>query len=370
MIVKFLIACLAAMFVVSAAAPQDVATDVVSNGFVVESGSDATDAVVGRAVSDARAAGSLFYVVVLAEEPGAGATTFADGILDLVPRSDGTVLVVAPDTVGWASDSDIWSTSQLDDALDASLEGGSSDEVVSIFVAELVDVPPGAGGVSGWLIAAIVLIVGVAVLVLIVRSSRKSRETRQRSMADLRSKAQAQIDDIANDILDLEDEVAESGNAEARQHFDAATDVYASAAERLTDAKDAIAIVSVSEELDRGIWHLDCAEAILDGNPLPPEPVPPAPVPPVPASPPGTAPPIPGSGSAVPTLPEYQRRTTRRSGFGADDMLRTVIAMQAMRGLGGFGGRSVGSSRSHSGGGARRTSSPKGRSRGGGRRRG
>ena len=43
---------------------------------------------VGRAVSDARAFGSLFYAVVLVDEPSAGATTFADGVLDDVPAID------------------------------------------------------------------------------------------------------------------------------------------------------------------------------------------------------------------------------------------------------------------------------------------
>jgi Family of unknown function (DUF6676) len=368
--VKPLIAIASLLFVVGAAAPGEVAPAVAQNGYVIETGADATDAVVGRAVSDARSAGSLFYVVVLADEPPSGATTFADGVLDRVPRSEGTVLVVAPETVGWASDNDAtWTSDELDAALEASLDGATSDDVVAIFVSELMQ-PSSGGGVSGWILLAIVLLVGAGIIVLVVRGSRRRTATRARTLADLRSKAQAQIDDIANDILDLEDEVEESSDGEVRRHFDEATDIYTTASERLGSAADAQAIVAIGTELDTAIWHLDCAEAILDGKPVPPEPAPPHRTPPAPspASPGG---PPSGPGSAVPPLPDYQRRSTRRSGFGADDMLKTVLAMQALRTLGGGSRRTGwGGGGSRSGGGSRGGGSSAGRSRGGGRRRG
>ena len=132
-VVKYLAVGLAIVFSV-AATPAEVAPVAEAQGFFVEPGADATDEGVGRAVSDARSAGSLFYAVVLADEPAAGATTFADGVLDELPRTEGTVLVVAPETVGWASNNDIWTTDELNDALDASLDGGSSEDVVVVFV--------------------------------------------------------------------------------------------------------------------------------------------------------------------------------------------------------------------------------------------
>ena len=87
---------LAAVFAAGAAAPGDVAPVVTDDGFFIEAGSDATPAVVSRAVSDGRSAGGLLYVVVLVDEPSGGATTYADAVLDDVPRQEGTVLVVAP----------------------------------------------------------------------------------------------------------------------------------------------------------------------------------------------------------------------------------------------------------------------------------
>ncbi len=360
---------------VGAAAPSDVVPDLVASGYVIEDGADATDAVVGRAVSDARSFGSLFYAVVLVDEPSAGATTFADGVLDEVPRSEGTVLVVAPETVGWSSNADnIWSTEELNRALDASLDGSTSDDVVSIFVDALV-----SGGGSGegsassgnglWILLLIVGAIVALIAFAVWRGSRNRRKARERAVADLKRTAHAQIDAIANDILDDEAEVADSTNAEVKQHFDAAGVIYRDAADRVARATTIQDMAGIASDLETAIWHLDCTEALLDGTEPPPRPEPPKASPPATTSGPTSAP----AGSPVsglPPLPTYERRPTRRSGPGADDMLKAVLAMQAMRGLsGGFGGGSAGR-RSSGGGSAPRSPSSSGRTRGGGRRRG
>ena len=111
-------------------------------------------------------------MVVLAEEPASGATFYADAILDRLPGQDGTVLVVAPETVGWASNDDVWTPDELNDALDASLGGSTSDDVVTIFVSELIE-PSASGGSAGlWLLA--IAVVVVAVIGFVVWRSRRS----------------------------------------------------------------------------------------------------------------------------------------------------------------------------------------------------
>ena len=367
--ILLLTACSAALVLaVGAAAPQDVVSDLVARGYAIESGADATDAVVGRAVSDARSFGSLFYAVVLADEPAAGATTFADGVLDRVPRSEGTVLVVAPETVGWSSNADIWSTDELNRALDASLDGSTSNDVVTIFVEGLV--APSSGGGGLWIFLLVIVVIVAVVAFLVWRGSRNRRRTRERAVADLKVAAQTQIDAIANDILDDEAEVAESSDEEVKQHFDAAGVIYRDAADRVASATTAQEMVGIASDLDIAIWHLDCTEALLDGKEPPPRPEPPTARPT--AAPSTTARADAPASSGLPSLPTYDRRPTRRSGFGADDVLKTVLAVQAMRSIGG-GFRGGGSSRSRgraSGSSTRRSSSSSGRSRGGGRRRG
>jgi hypothetical protein len=230
--------------------------------------------------------------------------------------------------------------------------------VVVIFVEELID--PSAGG-GPWILLALILGVAAVVAFFVWRSSRRSKERRRATLEELRSKAQSQVDAVANDILEDEDEIEEAGNPEASRHFDDATRIYGRAAEELPGATTPAEIVGISAELDQAIWHLDAAEAILDGKPVPPKPEPPVLPPPestrtVPAQP---------SPQQPTSLPRYERRSSRRSGFGAEDMLSAVLAMQAMRSLSGRSGRAGGRS-SRSGGGRSRSS---GRSRGGGRRR-
>ena len=367
-LLTLVLAAIALVTLVAAAAPADIAPQVAAEGYFIERGADATDDVVGRAVSDARSAGSRFYAVVLAEEPASGATFYADATLDVLPAQEGTVLVVAPETVGWASNNDIWSTEALNDALDASLDGSSSNDVVTIFVGELIE-PSSSGGSAGlWLLVIGVLVVG-GIGFMVWRSRRSARNRAATALREMKAATQARIDALANDILDDEDEIEESGNAEAGRRFDQATAIYTNVGDDLGRAQSPQAVVVVATKVDEAIWHLDCAEAILDGQPLPPKPEPPKPAPPA-----ERAQPDPRPSSSTPSassLPQYHRRSTRRSSFGAGDVMKTMLAMQAMRSMSGGRSRSSGS-RSSSGSSSRSSSRSRssGRSRGGGRRRG
>jgi uncharacterized membrane protein YgcG len=309
--------------------------------------------------------------VVLVDEPVSGATTYADGVLDNLPRTEGTVLVVAPETVGWASNNDIWTTEQLNDALDASLDGRSSEDVVVMFVDALVN--PSSGGSSGiWIFVLIVALIVGAIAFFLWRSNKASKRREADALEDVKDQVESRIDALANDILDDEDEIGDSDNTEASDHFDAAAKIYSEAAERLAAATNEREVLAVSVDVDTGIWHLDCAEAILDGNPLPPKPEPPKPPPPEPVTPraPNSSSSSRSSTGSSSSLPQYQRRTTRRSSFGANDILTAILAGQAARSM--SGGRS--SRRSSSSKSSRSSSSSRsrssGRSRGGGRRRG
>ncbi len=361
---KILLSLTAFVFVV-AATPSQVAPIVASDGYFIEQGADATQEVVGNAVADARFAGGALSVVVLAEEPPAGATTFADAVLDDLTSGSGTVLVVAPESVGWSSSGDIWTNNQLDAALDASLDGSSSDDVVTIFVADLV-APPSSGGGSGTAIFfGFIVLIGGAFAFFAFRASKRQKEGATKKVEELRATAQLQIDAIANDILDLEDEVKTAENQEAQEHYSVAVETYTTASERLAAMSSGKEIVDFDYELDVAVWHLDTAEAILDGNPLPDKPEPPVYAPaPVPATPATSSTSEDRSGITAP-LPEYKRRSTRRSSYGTPEMLATVLATQAMRGMGGRRrSSSYGGSRSSGG---RSRSAP--RMRGGGRRR-
>lgn len=387
---------LVSVVLIAAAAPSDVVGDLTRQGYFIETGSSATDACVSRSVADARSAGGNLSIVVLADEPGGGATTFAGATLSQL-TTNGTVLVVAPETVGWESQDDLWSPSELNAALDVALDGSSDNDVVRSFVNTLVGLDEtcsaaGSGGSAtsqsgggmGWILL-VILVVGIGVVVFMV--SRSSKKTTQRRRNALVAGVDDQIADIANDILALEAEVRQSGDQTAIGHFDEATKQFSTASDRLTAATTSTEMMDLSYDLDVTIWHLDAAEAVLDGHPIPDKPEKPVvPTTPAPSSTPPSVSEPSSSSTKAPThppesLPEYQRRPSRSSSYGTGDLVKAMLAMQAMKGVGGLlGGKGSTSSpgwRSSSGGGStgsggsrssRRSSG--GRTRGGGRRRG
>lgn len=373
-----LLALAAASLLLIAAAPEETIDSLEATGSYIENGSSASEQVVSDAVFDGRAAGGRLYIVVLAEEPAGGATTFADTTLDLL-EVEGYVVVVAPETVGYAATESVWSVEHMDAAVDRSLDGGTDDDVIGLFIDSLTsdtaEPESGASGSPGGISVLWLLVVGVAVVGFFVFMSRRGRARRTLDrITHIKGLASQKLDEVANDILEMEDEVTVSGNVEVKSHYQAASALYATAIEENERAVTTQEMMDVSEKLDLAIWRLDCAEALLDGKPQPAKPEPPQlePITPPSPEPKGNGEPA----RAKSSVPDFNRRPQRRS-TGSGDMLNvllTMIAASGMRGrgggFGGFGGSSGGWT--GSGGGAPRPpmSGGGGRIRGGGRRRG
>jgi len=357
---RVILAIAALIVLVAAAQAADVAATLDAQGFFVEAGSNADSSAVEKAVTEARFSGGNLSAAVLATEPAGGATVFAENTLDGMGGT-GTVFVVAPETVGWASQDDIYSRDQLDAATDASLDGASDTDVVEIFVATLIGRPvgatePGGGGGFpwGWVFLFVIVAGGVF---LFWKMSQSSKRAKQRSIESARAEVKKRLDDVANDIIDLEDEVTASEDPAVSVLYSSATDAYAKALASYEHATAAQELMTTAEELDMAIWRLDSVEALLDGKPVPPKPEKPQPKAPKPvsaASSPLTMPP------RVPT--SSYRRPNRRRSSGTAAMM-TGLLMGSMGSSRRSSGRSSGSS-------SRARSSSSGRMRGGGRRRG
>jgi hypothetical protein len=115
---------------------NEAAAAIDSSGYFVEHGVTGNLRVVPESSRTAKTAGGQLSIVVLSTERAAHAETIADLILDALGGT-GTVLVVAPETVGWASENDIYAQPQLDKALDASLDATTDMHVVELFVTSL-----------------------------------------------------------------------------------------------------------------------------------------------------------------------------------------------------------------------------------------
>jgi len=370
---RLILAVFALVVLVAAASPSEVAPVLEAQGFFVEAGSNADEDAVEDAVVEARFEGGSLSVAVLASEPSGGATIFAGNTLDEMGGT-GTVFTVGPETVGWASEGDIYTEEQLDKATEASLDGGSNTEVVELFVATLIDSPvgaaePGGGGGLPWgWILLIVVVAGGAFLLW--RMSRSSKRSEAAAIDSAKAEVKKRLDDVANDIIDLEAEVASSEIVAVPVLYKSATEAYSKALKEYERAETPAQLMTTAEDLDQAIWQLDSVEALLDGEEPPPKPEKPKPtVPPRTSSPPSSGGSPLDSPPRVPQKP--YRRPARRSSSNTSAIL-TGILMGAMTSSRRNPGRSSwgsgSSSRSRSSGGSR--SSSRSRKSGGGRRRG
>ncbi|HUG32819.1 MAG TPA: hypothetical protein VMM14_08000, partial [Acidimicrobiia bacterium] len=274
----------AASFLLIAASPGDVVAELEDEGYYIERGSSATEQVASDAVFEARADGGRLYLVVLADEPAGGAPTFSDSVLDRL--GNGYVVTVAPETVGFAGDGSFWTAEEMDVAINAALSGSSDDQVIELFVAELTEtaVPtPGDGddavgtGNSGWIW---MLLVGIGAAVVAVMWNSRSKRRAGLKTAELervKAMAREKLAEIANDIIEMEDEVTLSDDSRVKDHYRKASATYSEALARVDGSPDAQDMVEVIRELDLAIWELDAAEALLDGKPIPDPPTVPEP---------------------------------------------------------------------------------------------
>jgi hypothetical protein len=166
-----------------------------------------------------------------------------------------------------------------------------------------------------------VIVGGLALVVffLIRRSGRQTVNAASEQMAKARMAVQKQVDAVANDILDMEDEVRVAANAEVDQFYNEASETYRTVTDRLQKAETPEQLLDISNDLDVAIWQLDCAEAALDGKPKPPRPEPKRMEP---VRRPG------GDRVTVPApRPDYQRRSSRRSSYLGPGMLEMLIGV-------------------------------------------
>jgi hypothetical protein len=376
------------LFVLALAAPAlaadeaTVARSVDSQGFYLDPGVSITESEASRLVEHASFEGDLVYLVVLGDNPSGGPTIFADDISARV--GEGLVVVASPESVGFSGDT-TYGDLEIEDAIDqANAVGGDDAEYLTAFIEALTGVPVGepagtgsgvtttvasqqtsdevtapatepSGGGSGFLLF-IVIAGGLGLLFWwFLRRSRKKAAQVPAPMSErivqARAVVQRQLDDVANDVLDLAEEVRVADNPQADEYYERASATYAAASDAFPDAKDAQSIIDLSQQLDEAIWQLDAAEALLDGNPVPPKPVKERIV--IEPEPTVT---VPERQQRRPTYPSYERRPQRRSSYGGSGLFDILMGVGSVlastrRGGGGlFGGLGGRSSRSRGGG--------------------
>ncbi|MEM9037254.1 MAG: DUF6676 family protein [Actinomycetota bacterium] len=313
-------------------------------------------------------AGDDLAVVLLESEWPEGNDLLAVDVVEFAEQ-EWTVLVLSPTDDGLLDvgfTSAVVDADALDQAADAAFDQPSRDPVVfaRAFADGLSSAGSGGGGGGGG--ALIILLVIIAVVVigfLLLRRSGKKQGARR--IEDAKAELKDDIAGVANDILALGDDARVAKHAEARDHYEAGNAIYLRVDETLDTAITFDQVDDLDDDLELAAWHLDAAEALIEGDPVPDKPDTDEPWErgdgPAAASLPDPDAARPTPRAAPSPAPRPRSRSTRRrsSGGGMGSILGGVLG--GVLSSGGGGGMFGGGGRSRGRGGLRTT--PRSRSR-------
>lgn len=295
---------------IGVAGAQDVA-DIVSSvdnrGYYIEPGAtvdlNRVEQITSRSASDGRPTA----VVILAAEPDTIVEDdLAAQIVESVADIDAAVVLWGPAPgergLGAAGLEGVYGDAEIDAAADAaaaaSVEGSSLGDLAEAFIEAL---PPGGaaasesggtddavgsgsdaaaassdsgGGGFPWLI---LLIPGIGIGAWLWFRSRRRKLDQHGSDDDIttaRTEIREQLEVVANEILEHEDSIGLSNNADAIEHYRQASATYKQVSETLDETTNLLALADLNDRVDHARWRMDAAEALVEGRPAPPKPAP------------------------------------------------------------------------------------------------
>jgi hypothetical protein len=287
---SFVVVAVGALLTVGTAAfaatePDDIVDQIELRGYYIDANVDIDINDLERLVADV----TDLYFVGLAEDPAGGADLFASDVLDQV-QLEGTVIVVSPGELG--ARSTVFDDARLGDALDRSLDdfdrsyldgfrdiasslGRAPDVVVTTQAATgtaAASGGSGSGGSGGLIFLLVIAGVGALIFFMVRKGKRRQQEAFEGRIDEIKAEIRSQLGAVADDILELEDEVLFSDNEQAKDLYAAGSQSYADFEEQLDAATTLAQLDDLAEVLDRSQWQLEAAEALIDGKPMPPQP--------------------------------------------------------------------------------------------------
>lgn len=305
--VALLLAAATVLTAAPAASAQDtdeIVGELESRGYYIEPGAEATDAEMRSLVSQGERTPDQWYFVVLS---GPGDVNYAADLRDLV-RPVGNVLVHsvdedsqgAFDVVDFASGASASIEQRALAAFDGTWDRPADyfEDVVSDYttltaagtVGTTSGEPTGdsSGGGFPWGLVAIPVVIGGGIWLLSRRGKKKKAQSDLETARKIRTELQAELDELANDVLVLSGPVDVCDKPEAIQHYREATDTYLTISDEIPDLDeleqaDLAELSQVGVRVAHARWQMDAAEAIIDGEPIPEKPQVEPPPPPTPA---------------------------------------------------------------------------------------
>jgi hypothetical protein len=348
------------LLVPTAAAGQSVgaaADDLQDNDVTFEEGALTDDdlAELDRVVAQLQSDGGYFKVVVLASPADEFSSTraFADEVRDALGGT-GRVMVFDPDDVGIASNVP-GEASSVNAAEVAAIDAANRSNSFATGVLAAADHlgvegsggsggngggdgPTGAAGSSSGSILPLVLLLAFVGLVgfgfYLWWSSRKKKASQPLSpvsQAEGEQKVRDEVAQASNLVLELADKVElPDAPKEAVAAFREGASGFADLQDDLEEADTREELEAVYPRLVQARWRLQCAAALLDGQPAPPAPAPGPLFPPPPPPPPGATP--------TPAPDVHYRQHTQHSPWLTDAAIAAITVL-ASRGLGSAMGR-------------------------------
>lgn len=293
------VVCTSALVGVAAAQDPVFAAEIASfDGYYIEEDTQENFGEFDDLAARARATGNAWYFVALFEPAETGNSFFADEVFQYVD-DPGTVVVVSPDgdsyEVGISSGD--YSVDEIDQALDRAAArltpgaGDSFDRLDAVFV-ELSS--QGSGSIAGSASdastsgdssggSAVPLLLGVAGVGGVIgggvwwsrrKSEKAASERDDADIATARAEIKAQVDVVANKILDQGAAIEVSDNEQAIAYYREASATFSAVDDQLDKATNLLELAELNDEIDQARWKMEAALAITEGRPVPPEPEP------------------------------------------------------------------------------------------------
>jgi hypothetical protein len=249
--------------------PSEVVDSLIDDGFYLEDRTEAEAEAVAAVLAEAGVA--ALYLVEVTDD--VDPLALADDLQREL--GSGTVMVVTPFEIGWASDR--YTDTEIEAALDTSLsdfDRSPASGLESLAGALSEQAEASGDGSLGWLIpVGLVAIIGGGIW-LLVRRSRKERETEHAGrLEEAKQELDGQIAVVSNYIVELSDRVAVAEDDEAESLYREAIELFSGVQKDLPQADELHEMELLSDRLDQARWQLESTEAKLDGKVPPPQPI-------------------------------------------------------------------------------------------------
>lgn len=269
---------------------DDIAAAIEERGAYAAPNASLTQGEVEAIARNVNNAGGRLGVVVLADEPGRGATVLAEDILSLAPSVD-DVLVITPEEFGAVSGvvpsinpALIAAGAGFDRGGDAGLVAGYAsiryevDLTGTDLLAGADDDLPSPGEPT----SPLPLLAGLGIVILgagVYVAARRRRQDGELGMAVEAARVEVREDltAMADTMLDLDAEVSLADDA-TRARWAEASGIYSRVRDEVESTYDLAALRDLDEDVELARWQLETVQAELRGTTPPLRPAPLAPV--------------------------------------------------------------------------------------------